>query len=132
MEGQAVPQGSKSIVRGRLIDSNKNLKPWRAKIAKHVGTLGLSVMEGPIFLSCVFVFPRPKSHLNSKGVLRESASAHYIKKPDLDKLLRAIGDALSVDSGLLHDDSCITHIAGSKRYQVGDEPCGVHIELSML
>lgn len=132
MEGQAVPQGSKSIVRGRLIDSNKNLKPWRAKIAKSVASLGLSTLEGPIFLSCVFVFPRPRSHLNSKGVLRESAPVHYTKKPDTDKLLRAIGDALSCDAGLISDDSCITHIAGSKRYQVGNEPCGVHIELSML
>ena len=119
-------------MRGRLIDSNKKLKPWRAKIAKHVGDAGLSVMEGPIFLSCVFVFPRPKSHLNSQNQLRQGAPVHYTKKPDTDKLLRAIGDALSVDSGLLHDDSCITHIAGSKRYQVGDEPCGVHIEISML
>ena len=133
MPGLPVPQGSKSIVRGRLIDSNKKLKPWRASIAATAQSLGLSaITEGPVFLSCVFVFPRAKSHYNSKGLLRHDAPQFHTRKPDCDKLLRAVGDAISVDCDLLHDDSQITTITGTKRYQIGQEQTGVHIELRVL
>jgi len=61
-------------------------------------------------------------------MLRSNAPAFYSKKPDLDKLIRAIGDACSIDAPLLKDDSQIMQLHCSKRYQIGQEPCGVHIQ----
>ena len=136
VEGIPVPQGSKSIVRGRLIDSNKKLKPWRKDVGHVVSSImhthGLSTIEGPVLLDCVFVFPRAKSHFTAAGMLRSNAPAFYSKKPDLDKLIRAVGDACSIDAPLLKDDSQIMQLHCSKRYQIGQEPCGVHIALTVL
>jgi len=136
VEGIPVPQGSKSIMRGRLIDSNKKLKPWRKDVSHVVSSImhthGLSTIDGPVLLECMFVFPRPKSHFNKSGLLSSRAPNFYTKKPDLDKLARAIGDACSIDAPLLKDDSQIMRLTCAKRYQIGNEPCGVHIALTVL
>ncbi|NCW70119.1 MAG: RusA family crossover junction endodeoxyribonuclease [Marivivens sp.] len=136
VEGMPIPQGSKSIMRGRLIDSNKKLKPWRKDVGHVVSSImhthGLSTIDGPVLLDCVFVFPRPNSHFAKSGLLRSNAPDFYTKKPDLDKLARAIGDACSIDAPLLKDDSQIMKLTCTKRYRIGQEPCGVHIALTVL
>ena len=48
---------------------------------------------GPILLECEFVLPRSPSHYTSKGNLTKNAPT--IPQNDLDKLIRAVGDALS-------------------------------------
>ena len=53
-------------------------------------------------------------------------------KPDLDKLIRAVGDGLSVDAGLLKDDSRISSIKAEKRYCERQEVPGALIVLSSL
>jgi Holliday junction resolvase RusA-like endonuclease len=98
-----------------------DVKPWRKVIAKAAETAlvdsGLTIFDEPVMVSAVFVFPKPKS------VKRVWPSV----MPDLDKLARAVGDALSVDSKLiLVDDSRIVHWNIWKRY--GDQP-GVHVTL---
>jgi Holliday junction resolvase RusA-like endonuclease len=47
--------------------------------------------------------------------------------PDLDKLLRAIGDALTI-AGVFADDSRIIEINASKSF-ADQRPPGVHIHL---
>ena len=69
---------------------------------------------------------------NKSGLLSSTAPNFYTKKPDLDKLARAIGDACSIDAPLLKDDSQIMRLICAKRYQIGTEPCGVHIALTVL
>ena len=119
VEGVPVPQGSKKgfVVRGRavLVDDNKDkLKPWRAKVAA-AADLG-HTFTGPVLVAAVFYMPRPKT------VRRIFPSV----KPDLDKLMRALGDGMT-DGGLLADDSLIVTQFIHKRYASDTNPVGVRV-----
>jgi Holliday junction resolvase RusA-like endonuclease len=50
----------------------------------------------------------------------------------LDKLTRAVGDALSINCHLLQDDSQITEIKATKRYCLGSEEPGALIQIDVL
>jgi Holliday junction resolvase RusA-like endonuclease len=57
-------------------------------------------------LAVTFSFPRPKSHYRSDGVtLKPSAPYYKTSAPDLDKLQRAIGDALT--GTVFRDDALV-------------------------
>jgi len=61
----------------------------------------------------VFQFVRPKSHYTAKGALRDAAPRH-VGKPDIDKLCRAVLDALT---GIAYaDDSQVVALDASKVY----------------
>lgn len=101
--GIPVPQGSKTAFnvgrRAVVVDANKTvLKPWRAHVRQAAET-ALGGREGfteAAFVLLDFHMPRPKS------VKRARPSV----KPDIDKLTRAILDALT-DSGVLKDDGLV-------------------------
>ncbi|MFD5599213.1 RusA family crossover junction endodeoxyribonuclease [Leucobacter sp. NPDC058333] len=119
--GVPVPQGSKTVFNGRAVDANaKKLRPWR----RHVTATARAAMvaaglneplDGPLVLAQEFVFERPKS------VKR----AHPSVKPDGDKLLRALCDALT-DAGVWRDDSQMVQWPGRKVY--GPNP-GVQVSV---
>jgi Holliday junction resolvase RusA-like endonuclease len=136
--GEPQPQGSKTTVqqkgrRPRVIDDNPDTKPWRATVA----AVALEAMakrpplEGPLELHAVFVFGRPASHWGTgrnAGVLKASAPAYCSSRPDVDKLLRAIGDALT---GIVYrDDARIAIVRAEKHY--GDGPAFAHIVVSEI
>jgi crossover junction endodeoxyribonuclease RusA len=130
-----MPQGSKKYVgkghdgRAVLIETCKQLKEWRDLVASVAIDLDAQMIEGAVSMSVVFMFQRPKSHFNKKG-LRSNAPKYMTTRPDRDKLLRAIGDALT---GVLYkDDSYIVDGNTSKRYCIGDELPGVLITLIPL
>lgn len=113
--GIAVPQGSvRSLGAGRpSVHSNAQaLLPWRAAV---IGTVQQAMAEsggewpllGPVKLSASFVLPRPRS--------APKARLWPDKKPDLDKLVRAVGDALT-QSGAITDDAQIVMILADKTY----------------
>lgn len=52
-------------------------------------------------------------------------------KPDLDKLIRAIDDAITT-AGIITDDSTISAITALKRRAKKDEPPGAHITITPL
>ena len=79
-------------------------------------------------VSCEFRFVRPKGHYGKKGLL-PSAPEYKTTKIDLDKAMRALGDAIE-RSGLVRNDSQIIHWAASKRYCDNGESPGVSITLS--
>ncbi|MGO3884713.1 MAG: RusA family crossover junction endodeoxyribonuclease [Mycetocola sp.] len=124
--GVPVPQGSMKgyVVGGRAVLVHNNaekLKPWRAQVAKAAreAMFGRPVIDQhvPVTVGMVFVLPRPKT-------VRRPL---HVVKPDLDKLQRAIGDALT---GVIYtDDAQIISYAPSpsKRYPLDGEPVGVHI-----
>lgn len=78
---------------------------------------GREALAGAIHLDAVFTFPRPKAHYRTgrhAGELRPSAPLVHSSRPDLDKLLRAVGDALT---GIVwRDDSQVASIVASKVY----------------
>ena len=140
VHGVPVPQGSKSVSRsGHLYDVNaKTLKPWRQQIADTIRAMNVpastnapGVIEGPVALSVVFSFPRPKSHYNKSGLTTKAPRRHQ-SKPDLDKLVRALGDGIATDANLLKDDSQIVSINAEKRYCVGEEQPGALVTIMLL
>ncbi|KAM9867073.1 hypothetical protein ACIFOC_00395 [Leucobacter aridicollis] len=119
VDGVPIPQGSKKgFVVGRravLVDDNKDvLKPWRRKVAT-ASDVG-HTFTGPVFVAAVFYMPRP---------LRPKFSLPGVK-PDLDKLMRALGDGMT-DGGLLADDSRIVSQFIHKRYASDSNPVGVRV-----
>lgn len=125
--GIPIPQGSKKgfsprgSTRVTLVDSNKEkLKPWRSEITRIARASGLDrpQMLGPVRLDVVFVFERPVS------VKRRLPAV----APDLDKLIRAIGDGIT-DAGVWKDDGQVIRIVAEKVY--GDAP-GAHVSVSEM
>lgn len=120
--GIAVPQGSKAVNRatGRMFESNKgNLMPWRqdviaqARQAHHDDPI-----LGPAYVTLRFSFRRPKSHYGTgrnAGVVKLSSAAEHITKPDIDKLTRAVLDALTI-AGIWRDDAQVCDLTVKKVY----------------
>jgi Holliday junction resolvase RusA-like endonuclease len=76
------------------------------------------------------VFGRPKGHFGTgrnAGRLKPSAPLYVQTNPDVDKLLRAIGDALTQVA--ITDDRCIVIAHAEKHY--GTPPCA-HVVVDEL
>jgi Holliday junction resolvase RusA-like endonuclease len=132
VQGMApAPQGSrKHIGNGRTIESCKQVKPWRLLVAEAATTSGATLLRGPVSMSCVFLFNRPKGHFTAKGTLRPSAPAFHCVKPDGSKLLRSTEDALS--KLIYEDDARIVSSSFLKRYTTGTEYPGAIITIIPL
>lgn len=110
--GDPAPQGSKRYVgNGRFIEASQKLKPWRSAVADAVFMEFIKSQDErpfsePVVVYVTFYMPKPKT------VKRLWPSV----APDLDKLCRSLGDALSVDAGLISDDSLIVSWHASKVY----------------
>jgi len=131
-----VPQGSKSISRsGHMYEANKNLDPWRKRVAEagreEMAALEMEVIEGPVWVDLQFIFARPKKHYRANGSLRPDAPRYCTRRPDTDKLIRAIGDALT--GVVWKDDSLIVRLLASKRYTMNEErQSGVSIAIAEM
>jgi crossover junction endodeoxyribonuclease RusA len=123
VEGSPVPQGSfRHIGNGRIIAANPKLNAWRQSIADQVSEkTAVRLIEGFCRVDLVFTLPRPKS-------VPKSRRARPTTKPDLDKLVRAALDAISLPRyvQLLTDDSIVTDLHAAKRY-ADHTPPGVRI-----
>ena len=119
--GTPQQQGSKRNVGGnRSIEANKNLAPWRADaiacLQAEWGVCG--PITEPVSVDVVFDFARPASHYGTgrnAGVLKDSAPSGKATAPDLDKLCRALGDALT-KAGVLRDDALIAEWVARKQW----------------
>jgi Holliday junction resolvase RusA-like endonuclease len=117
--GVPVPQGSKKgFARGKgvqIVDDNADvLKPWRKKV-RSAAEFVLADRPGipkqvPVFAHLTFYMPRPASVKR----LRPSV------KPDVDKLTRAIFDALT-DADVWADDGQVVDLHVHE-YYADDEP----------
>jgi len=129
VRGVPVPKGSTRsfVIRGRAVTTNANAKtrPWEQSIAfeaRHAIAPREPSPE-PVRVWLVFHMPRPKGHWNAKGTrLVKSAPAHPAKKPDLDKLVRCVLDALT--HVVWVDDAQVVAVEAEKRF--GGSP-GVEI-----
>jgi crossover junction endodeoxyribonuclease RusA len=124
------PQGSKRHVgKGVMVESCKTVKPWRYLVSQAAIATGVPLIRGPVSLSVVFLFQRPKGHYGTKG-LKPSAPRFHSVKPDGSKLLRSTEDALS--KLLYEDDARIVMGTFHKRYCIGDERPGALITIIPL
>jgi len=130
--GNPVPQGSKRALLRKgtnipiVIDANRiGLAHWRAQIAAYAMAqkqrIGALTHTGPVAVRLEFWFKRPDSHflpVNSKRTeraLREDAPVYLGAAPDLDKLIRAVFDALT-DADVWHDDGQVVKVVATKLY----------------
>jgi len=145
VSGKPETQGSKSAfgriytdragrqrVAVAMTEQSKGLHPWRASI----GRMALIMRPkdwntaGIFLLSTVFYMPRPKAHYNTKGCLRPSAPLFHSNKGDVDKLVRACGDALT--NVCYEDDALIVGMSSLKVFCRPSEGPGVFIKISRL
>lgn len=136
--GLPAPQGSKRHVgNGVLVESSKRVKPWREDVRQaaldamppttatiqedgqpvELPTVG-GPFTGPVTLDVTFVLPRPKSHHRTgrhQHLLRGTAPATPVGRPDLDKLLRAVMDALT-SAWTWKDDAQVIALTARKCY----------------
>ena len=121
VHGEAIPQGSakgfKHPSTGRVVvtHDNKRTKPWRADVGaaarEAIGNRGL--LTGAVALNVVITRTRPKGHYGARG-LRPSAPRWPTTRPDIDKLDRAILDALT--NVIYRDDCQVVELHTNLRY----------------
>ncbi|WPM94370.1 RusA-like Holliday junction resolvase [Arthrobacter phage Cupello] len=95
-----------------------------------MAALRAEVLDCPVRVDLTFYMPRPAGHFRQDGTLRASAPKWPAVKPDIDKLERAVFDAITA-AGVWADDSRAVVVAKSKQYADGHE-IGVQVLVSSL
>jgi Holliday junction resolvase RusA-like endonuclease len=133
--GKPAQMGSKkAFVRGgRAIitdDNSEKRKQW----ANAVSSVAAEVMRGrdlissPVQLRALFYFRRPNSHYGSgrnATTLKASAPELHSQTPDLDKLIRCLGDALT--GIVFRDDALIWSMVISRHWTEKQERAEVEV-----
>ena len=109
-----------------LVEASPGLKEWRSTV-----TLAAKkeMMNGVLFqpfqdavrVAMVFYLPKPKS------VKR----VYPTVPPDVDKLVRAVLDAIT-DAHVWKDDSQVVEVVAHKRYAISEEQMGVTVSIHAL
>lgn len=131
--GVPIGQGSKKAfvnkTTGRAVvvdEKSRALKDWRAAIANaardELGRVPRPPMDGPIEVKIYFRFANSKS---------DPYRFWHAVKPDLDKLVRAVFDALT-EGGAIRDDARICALTTKKRFANQSETVGCTIEIYSL
>jgi crossover junction endodeoxyribonuclease RusA len=119
--GDPAPQGSKRYLGdGRMVESSKRVASWRADVRRAAEAAMTPRHEAlwavPVAVELDFYLSRPKSHFGTgrnAQKIKESAP-NWPGRPDVDKLARAVLDALT---GLvIADDSAVVELRASKSY----------------
>lgn len=115
--GDPAPQGSKRVFNGRVVEAaGQKLKVWRKAIADAcLPFTDQNIWLGPIRLEVDFYLARPKT-------VKQNKRPFPIVPPDLDKLIRAVGDGIGQSEMIWGDDSQIVELSGSKHYADDRDP----------
>jgi Holliday junction resolvase RusA-like endonuclease len=143
VHGEAKPQGSKRgfVIQRRdgsagvsMVESSKLLKTWRSLVAAEAFVTTRSkgpwdLLTGPVALEVRVFRRRPAGHYgtgrNSRRMTRR-ATAYPTGRPDADKLVRAIGDALT--GVVWRDDSQVVQLHVAKLWaEDGVERCEITV-----
>lgn len=125
VHGTPQPQGStrafipKGWKRAVVTTDNSKLKPWRQAVAAEAlaAMEGQPLCSGAVIVNCRFLFLKPKSV--KKSVVDK------LTKPDVDKLVRGIFDALS---GIcFRDDAQIVRSCASKEFCESNERAEIEV-----
>jgi len=124
VHGLPIPQGSTRafVVNGRpvITSTAKGLAAWRRLVADVAqGYAPPKIWDGPVGIELHFGLPKPKSAPKRRRVWPD-------KRPDLDKLTRAVLDALTYV--VFSDDSQVVELHASKDYG----PPGVVVEVRKI
>jgi len=137
--GTPAPQGSKKgfVVNGRavVVEDSKKTKPWRQDVqaAAIAAVAGRPPLEGPLEVTLLFRMPRPGYHFGTgrnAGVLKPTAPTYVDKKPDADKLTRALFDSLT--RVVWRDDAQVAVYTVGQEYATHPALPGVDVTVSVL
>ena len=116
--GIARPQGSKRLLqkrgrnpgRARMVEASTGLRPWRSTVARaalqQVQAKKWRLRTGPVAVRLEF----------TKRLPQKPKYQHPADVPDIDKLTRAVLDALT---GVVYkDDALVVTLSATKRYGV--------------
>lgn len=136
--GTPAPQGSKSavpgprgrpvVLEGRTAGQRARFHAWRSLVAQEAWVAmtrarRTTPMLGPVAVELLFVHPRPKS--------TPAGHRWRHKTPDLDKLARAVLDAL-VTGGVIGDDAQVARLVCDKVLALPTEGSGCVVTVSQL
>jgi len=141
VSGLPTPKGSMRVVPIRRADGSTAMRLVQdRRISDWVATVRTMAAQvfgpeppwtGPVRMGLEFYFPRPKSHYRGgkpgPGRLRHDAPKSVTRRPDLDKLLRAVLDALT--GVVIADDAQVAEIRTLKEYADEDGSPGVLISI---
>jgi Holliday junction resolvase RusA-like endonuclease len=114
------------VFNGRLVEAQSaNLKKWRKAIEEACQPFSnRNIHLGPVRLEVDFYLERPKTVKPEKRPLP-------IVPPDLDKLVRGVGDGIGQSGIIWGDDSQIVTLIARKFYADEREP-GAEIRIIFL
>src|SRR5271156_56523 len=132
VRGVPVPQGSKRALvhrsTGRAVvieQGGQRHKDWRQDV-KYQAHIAMNdwedLLTGPVGVSLCFTVPKPKSAPKPRRTWPD-------KRPDLDKLVRTILDAITGE--IIADDAQVVQLLASKAYPGEDTPGDVVKALAM-
>lgn len=141
--GLPAPKGSKRAFAVRRRDGSTGInvaeqpqvKAWEA-VVRSAAVLAAVEQDwpepenGPLALVLQFAFQRPRSHYRTgrhAGELRETAPLYPAVRPDVDKLSRAVLDAMI--GAVIADDARVVHLRATKVYGL---PVGVSVLVERL
>jgi Holliday junction resolvase RusA-like endonuclease len=127
VKGTPIVQGNHSRNRaGKTYETTKGHADWRTNIIgaaydQHLHW-GHETITAPVRVWAVFTFERPRSHYRTgrnSHILKDTAPRFPTKKNDIDKLLRALFDALT-EAGVWADDSLVQSLRSVEKYYAGE------------
>lgn len=127
VSGIPQPQGSarafvpKGWNRAVITSDNKKLRPWRQDVSA-MATEAMSerneqATQEAVEVACYFYFQKPKS--------TKKSTTQKITKPDIDKLLRGVLDALT--GIVFRDDSQVVYVQCKKLFD-GAPGCRIVVQ----
>lgn len=127
--GEIVLKNGRPVI--RYVDANKKSGPWMNAVAKAARQVYAGPpLEGPVRLTVNLYFQRPKCHYGTgrnASVVKDSAPVKYhTQKPDRNKCIRAIEDALTGIAYL--DDSQVVCTPGHKLWTHGKSRVEIRVE----
>jgi crossover junction endodeoxyribonuclease RusA len=109
-----------------ITESNRNVASWQQLVAEGASHAiaqlpadDRELLGSGVRVTIAFYLPRPKK-FSKRGVF-----VHHLTKPDLDRLERAILDALTAVA--YHDDKQVTEVIKGKYYAAVGSPARVDV-----
>jgi Holliday junction resolvase RusA-like endonuclease len=123
--GDPVPQGSKRAFHGNVVEmAGKRLRSYRQdlNVTARQAMGDAATFTGPVEVRITFFLARPKSHYGTgrnAAVLKANVPVAPAKVPDIDKLARAVLDALT--GPCFKDDAQVCGLVVSKLWAASGE-----------